>query len=88
MDLTLRAYRSYKGDIESGIRGSITMKHPTKEIESNPIPFVVDEYDVDEKLLPLEIEGTDNSETRMLSVFDDLVDEAGPTQAGHPLPRP
>ena len=77
VDLSLRAYRSYKGDIESGIRGSITMKHPTKEIESNPIPFVVDEYDVDEKILPLEIEGTDNTETRVLSVFDDLVDEEG-----------
>ncbi len=77
VDLSLRAYRSYKGDIESGIRGSITMKHPTKEIESNPIPFVVDEYDVDEKILPTEIEGTDNNETRVLNVFTDLVDENG-----------
>ena len=40
VDLSIRAYRSYKGDIESGIRGSITMKHPTKEIASNPITFV------------------------------------------------
>ena len=77
VDLSLRAYRSYKGDIESGIRGSITMRHPTKEIESNPIAFVVDEYEVDEKVLPLEIEGTDNTETRMLNVFEDLVDEEG-----------
>ena len=77
VDVTLRAYRSYKGDIESGIRGSITMKHPLKEIESNPIAFVIDEYDVDEKTLPLQIEGTDNNETRMLSVFEDLVDENG-----------
>lgn len=71
------AYRSYKGDIESGIRGSLTMKHPTKEIASNPINFVIAEYDVDEKELPLQIEGTDNNETRMLNVFEDLVDEQG-----------
>jgi ABC-type transport system involved in multi-copper enzyme maturation permease subunit len=77
IDLSIRAYRSYKGDIESGIRGSITMKHPVKKIETNPIPFVVQEYDVDEKILPLEIEGTDNNETRMLNVFQDLVDENG-----------
>ncbi|TWU58807.1 hypothetical protein Poly51_15870 [Rubripirellula tenax] len=77
VDLSVRAYRSYKGDIESGIRGSITMKHPTKEIESNPIPFIVDEYTVDERVLPLDIEGTDNNETRLLNVFDDLVDENG-----------
>ncbi len=77
IDLSIRAYRSYKGDIESGIRGSITMKHPTKQIETNPITFVVDEYAVDEKVLPLEMEGTDNNETRVLSVFEDLVDENG-----------
>ncbi|MEM1069369.1 MAG: ABC transporter permease, partial [Planctomycetota bacterium] len=75
IDLSLRAYRSYKGDIESGIRGSITMRHPTNNIESNPIAFVVDEYEVDEKILPLQIEGTDNNETRVLNVFEDLVDE-------------
>jgi len=77
VDLSIRAYRSYKGDIESGIRGSITMKHPTKEVFSNPITFVIAEYDVDEQSLPLEIEGTDNNETRMLNVFEDLVDENG-----------
>lgn len=77
VDLSIRAYRSYKGDIESGISGSITMKHPSKEIASNPIEFVVAEYDVDEKQLPLNIEGTDNNQTRMLNVFEDLVDEQG-----------
>ncbi|TWT96430.1 ABC transporter permease [Neorhodopirellula pilleata] len=77
IDLSLRAYRSYKGDIETGIRGSITMKHPDKPIESNPVAFIVDEYEVDEKTLPLEIEGTDGNETRMLNVFEDLVDDQG-----------
>jgi hypothetical protein len=77
IDLSLRAYRSYKGNIEAGIRGSIVLKHPVKAIESNPIPFIVDEYDVDEKTLPLEIEGTDNNQARLLRVFDDLVDEQG-----------
>ena len=38
---------------------------------------MVDEYDVDEQNLPLQIEGTDNNQTRMLSLFDDLVDEQG-----------
>ncbi|MDA8745388.1 ABC transporter permease [Rubripirellula amarantea] len=77
VDLSIRAYRSYKGDIETGIRGSITMKHPTKAIETNPIAFVVNEYAVDEKTLPLTLEGTDGNETRVLNVFEDLVDEEG-----------
>tara|TARA_R110002049_G_scaffold4601_6_gene32888 strand:- start:89136 stop:91034 length:1899 start_codon:yes stop_codon:yes gene_type:complete len=82
VDLSLRAYRSFKGDIETGIRGSITMKNPdpTRQIESNPINFIVDEYEVDEKTLPLEIEGTDENETRMLNVFEDLVDDEGRMQ--------
>ena len=77
LDLSVRVYRSYKGDIESGIRGSFTLKHPTKEIASDPITFVVDEYDVDQHEVPLELKGTDNNQARMLNVFEDLVDEQG-----------
>jgi len=77
VNLSLRAYRSYKGDIEAGIRGSVTMKHPSKEIESNPIEFAIDEYEIDEIGLPLTIEGTDATVTRQLDVFQDLVDEQG-----------
>jgi hypothetical protein len=80
IDLSIRAYRSFKGDIESGLRGSLTMKHPDKPTESNPITFVVDEYDIDEKVLPVEIEGTDGDQTRMLNVFQDLVNEKGELQ--------
>lgn len=75
IDLSVLAYRSYKGDIESGIRGSLTLKHPSKPIETEPIEFVVDEYQVDEIEFGLEQQGTDGQETRMLSVFGDLVDE-------------
>ena len=77
VNLSLRAYRSYKGDIESGIRGAVTMKHPSKEIESKQIDFSIDEYEIDEMVLPLTIEGTDATTTRQLNVFEDLVDEEG-----------
>lgn len=77
IDLSVRAYRSYKGDIESGIRGSLTLKHPTKPIETEPYEFVVDEYEVDEIQLPLEQEVTDAEGTRMINIFDEIVDENG-----------
>jgi ABC-type transport system involved in multi-copper enzyme maturation permease subunit len=81
VDLSIRAYRSYKGDIESGIRGSLTMKNPVTGAEANPIAFVVDEYQIDERTLPLEIEGTDaEGQTRLLSVYQDLVSEDGQMQ--------
>ena len=77
VNLSLRAYRSYKGDIESGIRGSVTMKHPSKEIQSEQQQFTIDEYEIDEIVLPLTIEGSDATGTRQLNVFEDLVDEQG-----------
>ncbi len=80
VDISIRAYRAHKGDIESGLRGSITLKHPDRDVESNPIVFEVNEYDIDERTLPPEIEGTDGDETRVLSLFDDLVTEDGRLQ--------
>ncbi len=78
MEMALCAYRTIKGDIVSGLNGSITMRNPDNPaIESNPITFVVQEYDVSEQLLPRQIEGTDGQTTRQLSLFDDLVSEDG-----------
>jgi len=78
MEMALRAFRTIKGDIVSGLNGSITMRNPDNPaIESNPITFVVQEYDVSEQLLPRQIEGTDGQTTRQLSLFDDLVAEDG-----------
>jgi ABC-type transport system involved in multi-copper enzyme maturation permease subunit len=81
VDLSIRAYRSYKGDIESGIRGSLTMRNPDTGAEANPVPFTVEEYQIDERQLPLDIEGTDaDGQTRMLNVYEDLVTEDGRLQ--------
>lgn len=78
MEMSLRAYRSIKGDIVSGLNGSITLRNPdNKQIESTPITFVVQEYEIAEEKLPREIEGTDGKETRKLSLFNDLVTEDG-----------
>ena len=75
LDLSVRAYRSFKGDIETGIRGSLTLQNPSTETQSQPIAFIVDEYTISELTLPTEIESGDSGEVRMLNVFDDLVDE-------------
>ncbi len=78
MEMGLRAFRTIKGDIVSGLNGSITLRNPDqKQIESTPITFVVQEYEIVEYKLPREIEGTDGKETRKLSLFDDLVTDDG-----------
>jgi len=78
MEMSLRAFRTVKGDIVSGLNGTITLRNPDDpRIESNPITFVVQEYDVAEERLPLQIEGTDGTVIRQLDLFDDLVSEDG-----------
>jgi len=78
MEMALRAYRSIKGDIVSGLNGSITLRNPDNtQIESTPSTFVVQEYEIVEEKLPLEMEGTDGTQTRKLSLLDDLVTADG-----------
>ncbi len=78
MEMSLRAFRTVKGDIVSGLRGSITLRNPDNtQLESNPINFVVQEYDVSEERLPRQIEGTDGGQVRMLDLFEDLVTPDG-----------
>ncbi len=78
MEMALRAYRSIKGDIVSGLNGSITLRNPDNRlIEATPITFVVQEYETADQKLPLEIEGTDGENTVKLSLFDDLVTKDG-----------
>lgn len=81
IDLSIRAYRSFKGDIESGIRGSLTMKNPDNNAQADPIEFTVEEYQIDERTLPLVRSGVDaEGVTRELDVFEDLVSEDGKLQ--------
>ena len=81
LDMQLRAYRSYKGDVEAGIRGSITIKNPETNAESNPINFTVDEYQVVERTLLSKIEGIDASgNANELDLFGDLVSDKGEVQ--------
>lgn len=81
MDMQLRAFRTVKGDIVSGLNGSITLQNPDNQaIESNPITFVVQEYKGGgpaEVLLPRKIEGSDGNTVRPMDLFEDFVSEDG-----------
>jgi len=78
IEMSLRAFRTVKGDIVSGLNGTITMRNPDDpKIESNPITFVVQEYDVAEETLPRSIEGNDGNAVRTLDLFEDLVSDDG-----------
>ena len=81
-DLSIRAYRSFKGDIESGIRGSLTFKNPDTGFSLTPKQFTVEEYQIDERELPLTFEwlNKETGEVETRNVFDYVVTEDGRMQ--------
>ncbi len=77
IEMTLRAYRSYKGEIEIPVRGTLTLRNPDKpQVMSKPIPFQVKEYLVDDHFVPAEVEA-DGATGEKLNVFKDLVTSDG-----------
>ncbi len=78
LEMNLSVFRTYKGDIVSGILGAITIKNPTNGRSSEPIPFTAKEFvtyqhDVPRKLKELTPDGT----LADIDLFQDLVDENG-----------
>jgi hypothetical protein len=78
LDLKLRVFRTFKGDIVTPVRATISIRNPeSPQIESDPIVFETKEYQVDEKVIQVEIPGTDGDQSRKLNLFEDLVSSDG-----------
>jgi len=78
LEMNISVFRTYKGDIVSGILGAITVKHPRTGLSSEPIPFTAREFtlyrhEVPRKLKAVEADGT----LKDIDLFDSLVDEEG-----------
>jgi len=74
LEMSLGAFRTYKGDIVTGVRGTIVLKNPDPEstAESDRIPFVVQEYQLDRRQIPRTVKGTKDKQTVDLDLFKDL----------------
>ena len=70
LDMTIRVFRTYKGDIEKGVLGSLVLRNPRTRLASAPRDFLAKEYSVDRHLIPREL--TDSS-GRAIDLFKDLV---------------
>lgn len=75
LEYTLKAFRTFKGDIVTGVQGSITLKHPTKNIQSTPMRFIVKEFQNDQMRIPRKIEGFRDRVPAQLDIYDDLVED-------------
>lgn len=77
VEFNLRVFRTYKGDIVSGIRGSYYFKHPDLDIRSRSVPFTAKE-ESDYVLIPRSQENSDIDPTAPnLDLVKDLTNADG-----------
>ncbi len=78
LEMTLSVFRTYKGDIVSGILGTMTVKHPRTGVTSEPIPFTAREYTLYRHEIPRKLKAVQSDGTlKDIDLFESLVDEEG-----------
>ena len=78
LEMNISVFRTYKGDIVSGILGTITVKHPRTGLSSEPIPFTAREFTVYRHEIPRKLKAVEaNGTLKDIDLFDSLVDEEG-----------
>ncbi|MEO8271037.1 MAG: ABC transporter permease, partial [Aureliella sp.] len=80
IELSLKAFRTFKGDIVTGVQGEIILKNPNGRVESERRGFVVKEFAVDHIEIPRTIPGTKDGVPAELDIFEDLVSDDGQLQ--------
>ncbi len=72
IEMTLEVFRTYKGNIEKGIPGTLTIRNPKTGAASAEIGFVAKKYDVDVHHIPRKLQ---TSKGKPLDLFKDLVSD-------------
>ena len=70
IEMTIRVFRSYKGDIEKGILGSLVLKNPRTGRTSQIETFRAKDFYIDQRHIPRKL--TDPT-GKTIDLFDDLV---------------
>ena len=55
LEMIVRVFRTYKGDIEAGIHGTIQLRNPVNGLRSESLPIVAREFTIDSLLVPRRI---------------------------------
>ena len=70
LELTLGVFRTFKGDIEKGIAGSLTLRNPKTKRTVEARLFTAKEFEIDTMDIPAELR---TPEGVKVDIFDDLV---------------
>lgn len=75
IEMSLKAFRTLKGDIVTGVQGAIILRHPSRKLESERLPFVVKEFSVDHMEIPRKLSGyNSDGEPVEIDIYEDLVE--------------
>ena len=78
IEMICRVFRTHKGDIERGIRGSLVLVNPSNSSKSSEfIYFTSKDLEVDQRFIPRKL---NDSKGNSIDLFEELVDEGGRLQ--------
>lgn len=74
LEMIVRVFRTYKGVIEKGIKGSVRVRNPVSGLQSDPFYFTAREFTIDSLFIPRTLSTTSNDGgTRQVDLFQDIV---------------
>ena len=68
LEMIVRVFRTYKGVIERGIKGSVRVRNPASGLQSDPFYFTAREFTIDSMLIPRKLSTTSSDEIRRAHV--------------------
>ncbi len=77
LEMSLQAFRTFKGDIVTGVQGEILLRNPNQRAESERKGFIVKEFSVDYIEIPRKQRGSIDGVPQEIDIFEDLVSEDG-----------
>jgi hypothetical protein len=76
LEMVVRVFRTYKGDIEKGIAGSVRVRNPVSGLQSDPFYFTAKEFTIDSLLVPRKLVATSaDGGTRQVDLFADIISD-------------
>jgi hypothetical protein len=74
LEMIVRVFRTYKGVIEKGIKGSVRVRNPASGLQSDPFYFTAREFTIDSLFIPRKLASTStDGGTRQVDLFQDIV---------------
>ena len=74
LEMNIRVFRTYKGDIEKGIQAKLFLRNPETKLESEPFIFRVKEFTIDSRFIPRKLDRADPRRAMpKIDLFKDLV---------------